>query len=177
MLSSGRRILIALALTAALPALAASNVKTALETVTAEARKWQADAVLTHVSTLQGQGDGRAAQWLYTFYSPATKKSAIVTARDKAVTDVSVDVRNTSTDPLGSEFADSEKAAEAARVAGLKIDKASRGLGYGLVVGNQAVGRPQLFWSVTLMSDDSMVSVLLDGKSAAFIRRNEQKFK
>ena len=172
-----RRILaFALTFTALMPSFAASTAKEALKDVTAAAQKWQSDAVLTHISTLMGRGDGRADQWLYTFYSPKAKKSAIVTARDKAV-DVEPDVRNTSTDPLGGDYVDSDKAVEAATNAGLKLDKGAKGLGMGLVVGNQAVGKPQLFWSVTMMSGDGMSSVLMNGKDAAFIRRNDHKFK
>lgn len=165
-----------LALALAAPALAASTAKAALTEVTAAAQKWQGDAVLTHVSTLAGRGDGMADHWLYTFYSPKAKKSAIVTARDKKV-EVDADVRNTSTDPLGTDFVDSDKVGESAAKAGLKIDKGSKQVLYGLVVGNQAVGKPQLFWSVTIMSGDGMSSVLLNGKDGAFIRRNDQKFK
>lgn len=158
-------------------ALAAGTAKEALKEVTAAAQKWQADAVLTHVSTLRGLPDGRAGEWLYTFYSPKANRSAIVTARDKAVTDVAADVRNTSITPLGADFVDSDKAAEAAIKAGLKIDKKTRSLGFGLVVGNQAVGKPQLFWSVTLMGEDAISSVTLDGKNGALVKRDEQKFK
>ncbi|HEX9720642.1 MAG TPA: hypothetical protein VGA59_13020 [Ramlibacter sp.] len=166
-----------LTLTALTPSFAASTAKEALKDVTAAAQKWQPDAVLTHISTLMGRGDGKADQWLYTFYSPKAKKSAIVTARDKTVANVEADVRNTSTDPLGGDYVDSDKAVEAATKAGLKLDKGAKGLGMGLVVGNQAVGKPQLFWSVTIMSGDGMSSVLMNGKDAAFIRRNDHKFK
>jgi len=160
----------------AVPAWAASTAREALKEATAAAQKWQADAVLTHVSTLRGQGDGKAVDWLYSFYSPKAKKSAIVTAKDKAVTDVTADVRNTSVDPLGPDFIDSDKAAEAAIKAGLNIDKKTKGLGYGLVVGNQAVGKPQLFWSVTVMNDNGFSAVTLNGKDGAFIKRDEKKF-
>jgi|OpeIllAssembly_1097287.scaffolds.fasta_scaffold00798_5 hypothetical protein len=167
---------VALALFAVTPAFAAATAKEAVKEATAAAQKWQPDAVLTHVSTLRGQGDGKAVDWLYSFYSPKAKKSAIVTAKDKAVTDVAADVRNTSVDPLGPDFIDSDKAAEAAIKAGLKIDKTTKGLGYGLVVGNQAVGKPQLFWSVTVMGDSGFSAVTLNGKDGAFIKRDEKKF-
>lgn len=118
-----------LALAAMTPALAASTAREAIKEVAAAAQKWQPDAVLTHISTLRGRADGKADSWLYTFYSPKTKKSAIVTARDKKVA-VDADVRNTSTDPLGAEFLDSDKATEAALKAGLKFDKGPRILGW-----------------------------------------------
>jgi hypothetical protein len=179
MCASPRRIALAamLMLLAASSAHAAATAKAAIKEATAAAQKWQADAVLTHVSTLRGGGDGKAVDWLYTFYSPKAKKSAIVTTKDKAVTDVAADVRNTSTDPLGTEFVDSDQAAEAAAKAGLKIGTGAKDAGFALYVGNQAVGKPQLFWAATVMSGDAMSSILLDGRSAALIRRDEQKFK
>src|SRR5574341_74929 len=103
---------ISLALMAITPSFAASTAREAIKEVTAAAQKWQPDAVLTRLSTVMGRGDGKADQWLYNFYSPKAKKSAIVTARDKAVTDVTADVRNTATDPLGSDYVDSDKAVE-----------------------------------------------------------------
>lgn len=169
-------ILFLLGLATALPALAASTARQALKDVVAQAQKWRADAVLTHVSTLSGQSDGRAASWLYTFYSPSAKKSAIVTARDARI-DIEPDVRNTSVDALAADFIDSDKAADAAAQGGLKADKSSKDLGFGLTVANQAVGRPQLMWSVTVMTDSAMTSVQLDGRSGSFIRRNQQSFK
>jgi hypothetical protein len=165
-----------ISLVAVAPALAASTAREAVKEATAAAQKWQGDAVLTHVSTLTGHGDGRADWWMYTFYSPKAKKSAIVTARDKKI-ELDADMRNTSVDPLGADFIDSDKAAEAAAKGGLKIGKTSKQIGYGLVVGNQAVGKPLLFWGVTQMSGDGMTSVMLNGKDGAFIRLNEQKFK
>lgn len=156
---------------------AAATAREAVKEATVAAQKWQADAVLTHVSTLRGAADGKAADWIYTFYSPMAKKSALVTTRDKSVTDVTADVRNTSIDRLGAEFADSDRAMEAAIKAGLKIGKGGKAVGIALYVGNQAVGKPQLFWAVSVMNEEGMVSFLLDGASAAFIRRDEQKFK
>jgi hypothetical protein len=160
----------------AAPAHGASTAKTAIGEAAATAQNWQADAVLTHVSTLQGRADGKADHWLYTFHSPKAKESAIVTARDRK-TEIDAGVRNTSTDALGADFVDSDKVIEATVKAGLKVDKAARNVMYGLVVGNQAVGKPQLFWSVTIMSGDGMSSLTLNGKDGAFIRRNDQKFK
>lgn len=168
---------LAMALMTVASAHAAATAKGAIKEAAAAAQKWQADAVLTHVSTLRGQADGKAVDWLYTFYSPKAKTSAIVATKDKVVTDVTADVRNTSTNPLGAEFADSDRAMEAAIKAGLKIGKAGKAVGVALYVGNQAVGKPQLFWAVSVMNDEGMVSFLLDGASAAFIRRDEQKFK
>lgn len=158
------------------PAYAASTAKEAVKDATAAAQKWQPDAVLTHVSTLTARGDGTADQWLYTYYAPKAKKSAIVTAKGKKI-EVEADVRNTSVDPLGTDFLDSDKAAEAAAKAGLKFGKADKGLGLGLTVGNQAVGKPQRFWSVMVYSDAAISSVTLNAADGALIKRDDIKLK
>ncbi|HEY0663109.1 MAG TPA: hypothetical protein VGD18_00705, partial [Thiobacillaceae bacterium] len=147
-----------------------------IKDATAAAQKWQSDAVLTHIATAMGFADGTADHWLYTFYSPKAKKSAIVTARAKKV-EIEPDVRNSSIDPVGSDFIDSDKTAEAAVKGGLKLAKGSKEVLYGMTVGNQAVGKPQLFWTVTTMSADRATGVVLNGKDGAFIRRDELKFK
>lgn len=153
---------------------AASTAKEAIKEATAAVQKWQADAVLTHVSSLQGRGDGKADSWLYTFYSPKAKKSAIVTARDKKI-EVDADVRNTSTTPLGEDFMDSDKAIEATNKAGLKIDKNAKNLMFGITVGNQAVGKPQTFWSVGTQTKEGMSTVVLRGSDGGLVRRDDLK--
>lgn len=179
MSASSLRVAVAIILAASLataPAAAASTAKEAIKEATAAAQKWQPDAVLTHVSTIKGRGDGTADQWLYTYYAPKAKKSAIITAKGKQI-EVEPDVRNTSIDPLGTDFLDSDKAAEAAAKAGLKFGKSDKGLGLGLTVGNQAVGKPQRFWSVTVMTDSAMSSVTLNAADGALIKRDDLKFK
>lgn len=155
---------------------AAHPAKAAVAQAGPAATKWQADARLTHVSTLRGQGDGRATQWLLTYYSPKAKKSAIVTVRDGGKVEVDADVRNTSTDPLGSDYIDSDQAVAAAGKAGMKFDRNAKNLGLALVVGNQAVSKPQAFWSVTVMGNKGMSSVTLDAKDGALIKRDEVKY-
>ena len=111
-----------------------------------------------------------------TFYSPGAKKSAIVTVRDGGKVEVEADVRNTSVDAIGSDFVDSDQAVAAAAKAGLKLDKSAKNLGLGLVVGNQALGKPQLFWSVSVMTDKGMSSVTLSGRDGAFVKRDDVKY-
>lgn len=161
---------------AAPAALAAQTAKAAIQQAGPAAAKRRADARLTHVSTLRGQADGRAVQWLCTYYSPAAKKSAIVTVRDGGKVDVDADVRNTSIDALGTEFVDSDQAVAAAAKAGLKIKKDEKGLGLGLVVGNQALGKPQAFWSVMVSGDKGMTSVTLAARDATFVKRDDVKY-
>lgn len=155
---------------------AAQTAKAAVAQAAPVAAKWQPDAVLTHVSTLRGQGDGRAASWLCSYYSPLARRSAIVTVRDGGKVELEADVRNTSVDAIGKAFVDSDQAVAAAVKAGLKFDKGAKDLGLGLVVGNQALGKSRLFWSVGVMGDKGSSSVTLDGKDAAFVKRDDVKF-
>lgn len=165
---------IALALTAT--AALAQTARAALAQAAPAATTWRGDAVATHVSTLRGGGDGRAASWLVTFYSPGAKKSAIVTVRDGGKVEIDADVRNTSVDALGADFVDSDQAVAAAAKAGLTFAKDTRNLGLGLVVGNQATGRPQAFWSVMVSDDKGMSSVTLAARDAVFVKRDSVKY-
>jgi hypothetical protein len=166
----------ALTVVAAAPAFGASTAKTALKEVIAAGQKWQPDAVVTHVSTLFGQSDGKAQSWIYMVYSPKAKKSATVTTQDMKVVEVLEVGRNTSVDPIG-DFIDSDKATEAAVKAGLKVAKGTKGVGMGLTVGNQAVGKPTLFWSVMVTTADGFSSITLDGKDGTFVKRDDVKLK
>lgn len=162
-----------LALIAIPLAQAASTARVALKEVNAAAQKWQPDAVLTHVSTLSAKADGKANSWLYNFYSVKARKSAIVTARGGKV-EIEPDVRNTSTEPIGAEFLDSDRAIEAARRHGLKIEGST---GMGLTQAGQATGKSMLFWSVMVMREDGFSAVTLDGRNGALIKRDDTKFK
>lgn len=155
---------------------AAQTAKAAITQAATAAAKWQPDAQLTHVSTLRGQVDGRAPSWLCTYYSPKAKKSAIVTVRDGGKVEVDADVRNTSVDAIGGDFVDSDQVVAAAAKAGLKLDKGAKNLGFGLVVGGQATGKPQLYWSVTVSTDQGMSGVTLNGRDAAFVKRDDVKY-
>lgn len=175
-LSFPRTFAAALMMVVAAPAFAASTAKAALKEVTAAGQKWQPDAVVTHLSTLFGQSDGKARSWIYMVYSPKAKKSATVTTEDMKVVEVLEVLRNTSVDPIG-DFIDSDKATAAAVKAGLKVDKGTKSVGMGLTVGNQAVGKPTLFWSVMVTSGDGFSSVTLNGKDGTFVKRDDVKFK
>ena len=159
---------VALAATA-LPAWADSTARAALKEVQAAGQKWQADAILTHVSTLQAKADGTAPAWLYTFYSPKTRKSAIVTARGTKV-EIEPDVRTTSVDPIG-DFMDSDKALDAARKHGLK---AVASIGLGLTLMGKATAEPRLLWSVTVLGD-SIFTWSLDAKDGSLVNKSEVK--
>lgn len=157
----------------ALPAHAASTAAAALAEVSAAAKAWQADAALTHVSTLSGTPDGKAASWLYTVYSPKAKKSAILTARDRKV-DVDPVDRNTSVDPLAPGWMDSDKALDAARKAGLGLP--GTGIGLGLTTFGAGAAK-RAYWTVTVMTEAAILSLTLDPVTGALVKRDEVKLK
>lgn len=152
-------------------AFGAETAKAALKQVMAAGQKWQADAILTHVSTLEAKADGKARAWLYQFYSPKSKKSAIVTALGTKV-EIEPDVRTTSVDPIGN-FIDSDKALEAARKHGLKADKS---IGMGITLMGKATAKPRVLWSVTVMGD-TILTWSLDAKDGSLVNKNEVKLK
>lgn len=155
------------------PARAASTARAALAEVTAAAQAWQADAAITHVSTLAATADGKAPSWLYTAYSPRAKKSAIVTARDRKVEVDPVD-RNLSTEPLAGEWIDSDKVLDAARRTGLVLP--AQGIGLGLTTFGAGAAK-RVYWTVTVMTDAAIQSVTLDPASGALVKRDEVKLK
>lgn len=155
-----------------LPAWADSTAKAALKEVVAAGQKWQGDAVLTHVSTLLAKADGKSRSWLYTFYSPKTKKSAIVTARDTK-TEIEPDVRTTSVDPIG-DFIDSDKALEAARKHGLT---AKDSIAMGLTLMGKATNQPKTLWSINVMGNDSALTWSIDSRDASLLHKGEVKMK
>ena len=162
---------LSLVLALAPSALANATAKSALDAVQAAGKKWQADAVLTHVSTLNAKSDGKAGAWLYTYYSPKAKKSAVITASGAKI---EIDeVMNTSVDPLTTDFLDSDKVMEAAAKAGLKLGTSE--IGVGLTTFGKATGKPRVCWAVTVMAEGLMSSVTLDSKTGALIKRDDVK--
>lgn len=99
-------ILISLSPVSALAA--GQTAKAALPKATAAAKKWQADAILVHLSSMKVLADGKAKEWKYAFYAPKSKKRCVVTAREGSVKLREVRIGNYD-DPLG-EFIDSDKA-------------------------------------------------------------------
>jgi len=153
---------------------AASTARTPIKDSAAAAQKWQSDSVLTHVSTLAARPDGTAASWLFTYYSPKAKRSAIVTARDGGKLEIDADVRNGATEPLPSEFIDSDKAIALAVKAGLKL-KRDAGVMLGLTGASAKVSKSTVYWVVTAPSAGGFSSVTLDAKDGQVITTNEIK--
>lgn len=154
------------------PALSASTAKAALPQVTEAAKKWQADAIVTNISTLASKADGTASAWLYMVYSAKAKKSAIVTARD-AKLELEEVLRNTSMDPLG-DFIDSDKAMEAARKHGLKAGDSAA---LGLTMVGQATKQPAVVWSVVVTRAGGFTSWGLNSKDGSLVSKNETNLK
>jgi hypothetical protein len=145
----------------ALPA-PGKTARAVLSKATASAKGWQADAVLTSISTLMGKDDGTADQWLYSFYSPKSKKWVIVTAKGDALD--SLEVERGLTEPVGDEFIDSDKAMQIAKQNGLKGKSPSFGLnvfGTGLTA--------SVRWAVNGGFEKGDKSVTLDAKTGKFV--------
>lgn len=156
---------LAIILLAAPAALAGSRAKEALKEATAAAKKWKSDSFLVSISSLTVKGDGSASSWLHTFYSPSTKKSLIITAKGKALDELEVD-RSMLTLPVGEGFLDSDKAMSEAKKHGLKGKDPSMGLN---IMGAGPTATP--CWSVNGGFEKGDVSVMLNGVSGAFIRK------
>jgi hypothetical protein len=134
----------------------------------AAARKWRPDAMLTHVSSITVNADGSAKSCLYTFYASRSKKSLIVTAAGTTLE--TLEVPNTSVQPIGEGFLDSNQAMREAKKHDLKGSSPSMGL---VVMG--FTGAPT--WSVNGGFAEGDVSVILDGKTGKFIRRQVISYK
>ena len=149
--------------------LADPTARGALPQAATIAGKWRPDAALTHISSLTVNSDGTAKSWLYTFYSAKTKKSFLVTISPGAPLDT-LEVPNTSTIPVGDAFVDSDMAMKEAAKHQLKGKSPSMGL---VVMGSTGSAT----WSVNGGFAEGDVSVVLDGKTGAFIRRQVITYK
>jgi hypothetical protein len=165
----GAILVASLALLAPVSRHATLNARTQLPQVTAAAKKWRTDAVLTNVSSLTVGPDGSASSWLYTFYAPAAKKSLSITAVVGAALDT-LEVPNTSMQPIGDVWVDSDKAMQTAKQHDLKGASPSMGLVVMGVTGSAV-------WAVNGGFAEGDVSVLLDAKTGAFIRRDVITYK
>ena len=144
---------------------AGPTAKAALVAAAADAGKWQPDAALTTVSTMSVMPDGTTDTWMYAFYSPKTKKFLTVTV--KGGKSESLEVRQGSTDPVGSDFIDSDKAMQEAKANGLKGKTPSMALNF---MGN--IKQPMAFWTVTGGFASGDVSVILEAKTGKLFMRN-----
>ena len=147
----------------------ALTARAKLPQVIAAAKNWRPDAALTHVSSITVRADGTAQSWLYTFYAAKSKKSLIVTATVGAALD-KLETPNTSIQPLGDVFIDSDKAMQEAKKHQLKGTEPGMGL---VVMGKTGPG----IWSVNGGYAEGDVSVMLNGKTGAFIRRQVITYK
>jgi hypothetical protein len=145
------------------------TARSGLSQAAAVAKKWKPDAALTHVSSLSVQADVSAKSWIYTFYARASKKTLNVTIASGAPLDT-LEVPNTSMVPIGDVFVDSDEAMKEAK----KHDLKGKSLSMGLVVMG-FTGSP--VWAVNGGFAEGDVSVMLEGKTGAFIRRQVVSYK
>ncbi|MBI3376921.1 MAG: hypothetical protein HY035_00765 [Nitrospirae bacterium] len=158
---------LAFAVGPALSFAAGATAKAGLVQANAAAQKWQKDAVLVNVSTLQANPDGTAAKWGYMYYSAKAKKSYTVDVKDGKVVET-LEVNPYIKDAVG-EFADSDKVMAEAKKNGLKVKgKAAMSL---MMMG-QATKSPGVYWSVAGGYEKGDVIVMLDGKTGKFLRKD-----
>lgn len=143
---------------------AGMTAKAGLAQASAEAQKWQKDAVLVNVSTLQASPDGTAEKWGYMFYSAKAKQGYTVDVKDGKIVET-LEVNPYIKDAVGKEFVDSDKVMAEAKKNGLKVKgKAAMSL---MVMG-QATKSPCTCWSVVGGYEKGDVGVLIDAKTGKF---------
>lgn len=157
-----------------LPAAAGAKGPTAREALpraSAEAHKWQADAVLFQVGALEVGRDGRltsgfASQWQYYLYSAKARKTyTVLVAGD--VTGYEGGPRFTQA--LG-EFVDSDRAlSEARKNAFAPKGKISIILAY---IFARPLGRQAFVWYAFDNADPKYTQYYVDAKPGAFVGRN-----
>lgn len=145
--------------------LADSTARTGLAAANAVAQKWQADAVLTTISTMQADGAGKAKKWTYVFFSPKGGGAYSVDVTDQKVGDAS-EVAAYTKDPLG-DFADSGTVMAEARKNGVK-----NGGAMALTFTSQTA-KPGAYWSVTSIDGPGILNVIHDAKTGQFSSKQE----
>lgn len=99
---------------------AGSSARAALDRVLEAAKQWNADAVLTTVSSSTVDGEGKSPTWLYGFHSPKTGKYLLVTAKGRTIDTLELSTGQTGAVP--PDFLDSDQAVAEALRYGLKSD-------------------------------------------------------
>ena len=151
-------------------ALAGTTAKTGLAQAAASAKKWQADAVVTSISTLAADSNGTSDKWSYMFYSPKAKKGYTVDIRGAKLE--TLEVNPYVTDSIGNDFVDSDKAMQEAKKNGLKTkDKPAMSL---MLMG-QATKQPGVYWSVGGGYLPGDVSIMVEAKTGKFAHRQQVK--
>ncbi|OGW61033.1 MAG: hypothetical protein A2V83_03560 [Nitrospirae bacterium RBG_16_64_22] len=143
---------------------AGQTARAGLATANATAQKWQKDAVLVNVSTLQADAGGTAPKWGYMYHSAKAKMGYSVDVKGGKVVET-LEVNPHIKDAVGQEFADSDKAMAEAKKNGLKV-KGNAAMS--LMMMGQATKSPGTAWSVVGGWEKGDVSVLLDGKTGKF---------
>lgn len=148
---------------------AGATAKGGLKVAVEAAQKWQADAVLTSVSTWRAGADGKAAKWNYMFFSPKTRKAYSVDVKNNKAIET-MEVNPHIKDGVG-EFVDSDKAIQEAKKNGLK----GKPDAMSVIVMGQGTKNPACYWSIVSQSGSAMVSFVIDGKSGKFSYKQETK--
>lgn len=149
---------------------AGATAKAGLAQAQQAAQKWQKDAILVSVSTLEANPDGTAEKWGYIFYSPKAKQGYSIDVKGGKIVNA-MEVGPHIKDAVG-EFVDSDKAIAEAKKNGLK----SKGRPpMSLMVMGQATKQPGTYWSIGMPLNPGDVSVMIEGKTGKFFTSHEVK--
>jgi hypothetical protein len=164
-ISCGATLLLAAVLSPAVAADPVTTSRASFVRASAAAKSWQADAVLTSVSTMAATPDGKSASWSHLFYSANAKKGYIVDVAGNKVLDT-LEVRAHVTDPVALDFIDSDKAMSAAKANG--VDTKGKPYSMTLRVMGQNTKRPGTLWLVGGGFASGAVAVAVDARSGKF---------
>ena len=132
------------------------TARAALVAVVDAAKKWQADAVLTNISSLTVDSSGASPVWDYAFFSARSGKFAVVSAKDMKIK--LLEVRTGLKNEVAANFMDSDKAMSEARKHGAKGSGPSMGL-------------TNFGWAVNGGFSPGDVSVWVHARTGAFLKK------
>lgn len=154
------------------PATAADGTARAwLEQAQQAAVKWNSDAVLVNISTLNAGMNGTAKKWMYMFYSARAKQGYTIDIQDGRITGT-LEVRPYINDPVGKDFVDSPQAMEEAKKNGLKVRENKA---MSLLVMGQATKTPGISWTVGGGYMPGEVNVIVNARTGKLFTRQEVK--
>lgn len=136
------------------------TAKSRLVAAAAEARRWQADAILVAVETSTAEPDGSAYSWMYLYSSQAGKQQAAVIVDEKGEVTLMPSPATAFRKPLG-EFVDSPMAMAAAIAAGMKTNN------FGMKMSLTTSERAEWFMS------DRDYGYTIDAVTGKFVRKEE----
>lgn len=162
---------VAVSLSVSRAAAADGTARAWLEQAQQAAVKWNSDAVLVNISTLNASMNGAAKKWMYMFHSARAKQGYTVDIQDGKVTGT-LEVRPYISDPVGRDFVDSPLAMEEAKKNGLKVRESKA---MSLLIMGQGTKAPGAYWTVGGGYMPGEVNVIINAKTGKLFTRQEVK--